>query len=128
MQNDRLKNKSMTIFYEKGHSDIISGVKQKDARKLESKGAIGGCGTYRTNTGAKLGLIVTINKKVFTLDIKAFIQNELGFVRFTENRVKSIDASVPHILDFINHNDEVILDENSESVKSWPVYMKKIFS
>ncbi len=128
MKNDVLKDKSMSIRYIKGQSGIVSGVKQKDSKKLESKGAIGGCGTYRTNTPAELNLIVTIDKKFYFVDIKNLIKNELGFAKFSEKRISILDASIPHQLDFKKVDNNIYLDIESESVKNWLVYLKKTFS
>ena len=131
MKNDTLTGNPITLKYTKGDSDIVTGVKQKDAGKLEKRGAIGGSGTYRVNTSAKLEIIVTINEKPYLVDIKRFIKDGLGFAKFSQKRINILIASLPHKLDFLSQNDEdtdFILDENSESVQNWLAYLKKIFS
>ncbi len=131
MKKDILPGKPVTLRYTKGDSDIVSGVKQKDAGKLESKGAIGGSGTYRVNSPAALEMIVTINEKPYIVDVKNIIKTELGFIKFSTKRIDILIASLPHTLDFISQDDKdsrFNLDETSESVKSWLVYLKNIFS
>ena len=132
MKKDTFPGKPEFLRYLKGSSDVISGINKKDAKKIKTKGAIGGNGTYRVPTPASLEIISSIEGKTYFVNIKNLIKTELNFKNFSSKRIEKLKSSIlPDKLDFIStNNDDTAfkIDENSDSVKKWIECLKIEFS
>ena len=131
-----LKGIAQAIIYTKGNSDVVTGVKQKDAGRIIPMGAIGGCGTYRIPTPASLELLVKMNNNLVkdnnltSIDVKNLLKDELGFAKFSAQRIEKLRNNLPkYELEFIKKDDNTYhIDKNGENVKLWIEELKKLFN
>lgn len=124
----------ITILFEEGSSDVIQGVKRKDASNFEnSHNCIGGSGSYRVNISSKYILhFKELNSEVKSIDITSFLKKAFNVQKIMPKRKHVIKNTKPEtkqlIFDKILDGESVRyqIKEDDKKTIDWVKQMKDL--